>query len=373
MAKPDYYESLGVDRQSGGDDIKRAYRKQAMKYHPDRNSGDKKAEQKFKEINEAYEVLKDDQKRSAYDRFGHSAFEQGGQPGGFDFNFTSSFTDVFDDLFGEFTGGKRTGGGGRGSDLRYKLELSLEEAFGGKQATIRVPTSAACEGCNGSGAAGGARPTTCPACSGTGKLRATRGFFTVEQACATCRGAGRVIKDPCRQCNGAGRVRIEKKLSVKIPSGVEDVTRIRLAGEGVAGGRGAPAGDLYVFLTIKPHRIFERDGVNIYCAVPIPMTVATLGGTIQVPAIDGTSARVSIPSGTQSGHQFRLKGKGMSVMRGAGRGDMFIQAVVETPVNLSKRQQDILREFESVGGKNISPKSEGFFAKVKELWEDLRE
>ena len=374
MAKDDYYQTLGVDRQAGKDDIKKAYRQLAMKYHPDRNPGDKQAEQKFKDVSEAYEALKDDEKRAAYNRLGHAAFQQGGQQGGFDFNFTSSFADVFDDLFGEFTGGRRGGGGsGRGADLRYKFEVSLEEAYNGKQATIRVPTSVACESCNGSGAVAGAGPTACPTCGGAGKIRSTQGFFTVERTCAACRGAGKVIKNPCKECGGNGRVRREKTLSVNIPAGVEDGTRIRLAGEGEAGMRGAPPGDLYVFLEVKAHRIFQRDGANIYCRVPIPMTTAALGGNIEVPAIDGSRARVSIPAGTQSGHQFRLKGKGMKVMRSAGRGDMYIQALVETPVNLSKQQQEILRQFENVGGKQTSPESEGFFSKVKELWEDLRE
>ncbi len=374
MAKDDYYQTLGVDRQAGKDDIKKAYRQLAMKYHPDRNPGDKQAEQKFKDVSEAYEVLKDDEKRAAYNRLGHAAFQQGGQQGGFDFNFTSSFADVFDDLFGEFTGGRRGGGGsGRGTDLRYKFEVSLEEAYSGKQATIRVPTSVACESCNGSGAAAGAGPTACPTCGGAGKIRSTQGFFTVERTCAACRGAGKVIKNPCKECGGNGRVRREKTLSVNIPAGVEDGTRIRLAGEGEAGMRGAPPGDLYVFLEVKAHRIFQRDGANIYCRVPIPMTTAALGGNIEVPAIDGSRARVSIPAGTQSGHQFRLKGKGMKVMRSAGRGDMYIQALVETPANLSKQQQEILRQFENAGGKQTSPESEGFFSKVKELWEDLRE
>ncbi len=375
MAKLDYYETLGIGKQASSEDIKKAYRTQAMKYHPDRNPGDKKSEQKFKDATEAYEVLKDDQKRAAYNRMGHAAFEQGGgQQGGFDFNFSSSFADVFDDLFGEFTGGRRSGGNsGHGGDLRYRFEMSLEEAFAGKQATIRVPTLVACGYCNGSGAKGGTRPTVCSSCGGSGKMRATQGFFTVLRTCSVCRGSGQVITNPCKKCGGSGRARHEKALSVTIPAGVEDGTRIRLAGEGEAGVRGAAPGDLYVFLSVKTHRIFQRDGSNIYCRVPIPMTTASLGGTIEVPAIDGSRARISIPPGTQSGHQFRLKNKGMTMVRGAGRGDMYIQAVVETPVNLNKKQQEILREFERSGGKQTSPESEGFFAKVRELWEDLRE
>ena len=378
MARQDYYETLGVSRDASPEAIKKAYRKLAMECHPDRNAGDKKAGERFKEISEAYEVLKDREKRAAYDRFGHAAFEQGGPGGGFGgFDFTSSFADVFDDLFGEFMGGRRGGGGGRtatrGSDLRYNLEITLEEAFAGTREQIRVPTMASCETCHGTGAAGGSQPATCTTCRGAGKVRAQQGFFTIERTCPTCQGAGRVIRDPCPSCRGTGRVHRDKTLNVSIPQGVEDGTRIRLAGEGEAGTRGGPPGDLYIFLTIKPHRFFQRDGSNIYCRVPIPMTVAALGGAIEVPTIDGNRARVNVPAGTQSGHQFRLKGKGMVPMRGSQRGEMYIQAVVETPVNLTKKQQEILREFERAGGKQTSPESEGFFSKVKELWADLRD
>ena len=378
MAKRDYYETLGVSREAGADDLKRAYRKLAMKYHPDRNPDDQDAEKRFKEVSEAYEILKDGTKRGAYDRFGHAAFEQGGGGGG-GFDFSSSFADVFDDLFGDFMGGRRGGGGSgpqaasRGADLRYNLEITLEEAFNGTRAKIRVPTMAPCDACKGSGAHGNTRPATCSTCGGNGKVRAQQGFFTIERTCPTCQGLGRVIKDPCRSCRGSGRVHREKTLSVNIPRGVEEGTRIRLAGEGEAGVRGAPPGDLYIFLAIKAHRFFQRDGMNIYCRVPIPMTVAALGGAIEVPSVDAGRARVTIPAGTQSGHQFRLKGKGMVAMRGSQRGDMYIQAVVETPVNLNKKQRDILRDFERAGGKDTNPQSEGFFAKVKELWEDLRE
>ncbi len=376
MAKRDYYDVLGVDRNANADGLKKAYRNLAKAHHPDRNPGDNEAERKFKQVSEAYEALKDGEKRAAYDRFGHAAFEQGGPaPGGFDFNFTSSFADVFDDLFGDFVGGRRGGqrGAQRGGDLRYNLEITLEEAFRGKRATIRVPTLVACDACGGSGAATGSRPVACTTCGGGGKVRAQQGFFTIERTCPACQGAGRVIKNPCATCRGGGRVRREKTLRADIPAGVEDGVRIRLAGEGQAGARGSPAGDLYIFLSIKPHRFFQRDGANIHCRVPIPMTVAALGGAIEVPTIDGKRARVNIPGGTQSGHQFRLKGKGMGVMRAAGRGDMYIQAIVETPVNLTKTQQEMLREFARVGGKRTSPESAGFFAKVKELWEDLRE
>ena len=376
MAKRDYYEILGIGREAGADDLKKAYRKLAMQHHPDRNPGDKQAEQSFKEASEAYEVLKDDEKRAAYNRFGHAAFEQGGpHAGGFDFNFTSSFADVFDDLFGDFVGGQRGRGRARtrGGDLRFNLEITLDEAFNGKRATVRVPTSVVCDDCGGGGAAGGAQPTACPSCGGAGKVRAQQGFFTIERTCATCQGAGRVIKDPCGTCRGSGRVHREKTLSVNIPSGVEEGTRIRLASEGEAGLRGAPAGDLYIFLSIAPHRLFQRDGADIHCRVPITVTSAALGGAIEVPTIDGARARVTIPAGTQSGHQFRLKGKGMNAMRGAGRGDMYIHTAVETPVNLTKKQKELLRDFEESGGKNTNPQSAGFFAKVKELWDDLRE
>ncbi|MBI1206801.1 MAG: molecular chaperone DnaJ [Azospirillum sp.] len=380
MAKADYYELLGCAKSASADELKKAYRKLAMKYHPDRNPGDQEAEHKFKEINEAYDVLRDDQKRAAYDRFGHAAFEGGGggRPGGFEFSFGGGgFADIFDEMFGEFMGGGRRqggGGGGRGADLRYNLEVSLDEAFKGSNATIRVPTSVACDGCRGTGAEGGSQPVTCSTCSGVGKIRAQQGFFTIERTCPACHGAGRVIKDPCHACGGAGRVRKEKTLQVSIPAGVEDGTRIRLAGEGEAGLRGAQPGDLYIFLAIAPHRFFQREGANIHCRVPIAMTTAALGGSVDVPTIDGGRTKITVPPGIQSGHQFRLRGKGMSVLRSPARGDMFVQAMIETPVNLTKRQQDLLREFEKAGGKEQThPESEGFFAKVKEFFEDLKD
>jgi molecular chaperone DnaJ len=376
MAKQDYYEVLGVARTASPDDLKKAYRKLAMRYHPDRNAGDKTAEQKFKDINEAYDVLKDDQKRAAYDRFGHAAFEQGGARGPADFGFTGGFADIFDEMFGEFVNGGRRGQAGpsRGSDLRYNLEISLEDAFRGKQTTIRVQNLVACDHCHGSGAEAGSKPVTCPTCHGRGRVRHQQGFFSIEQTCRSCQGAGRVIEKPCRACGGQGRVRREKTLSVNIPAGVEDGIRIRLAGEGEVGVRGAAAGDLYIFITVTPHPIFQRDGANIQCRVPISITTAALGGAIEVPTVDGSRSRVSVAAGTQSGHQFRLRGKGMSVLRSTLRGDMFVEAVVETPVNLTKRQQELLREFEKEGeGGRTHPESEGFFARVKEFFEDLRE
>ncbi len=378
MAKQDFYETLGVARGADADELKKAYRKLAMKYHPDRNAGDNDAEHKFKEISEAYDVLKDDQKRAAYDQFGHAAFEGGGaaaRPGGFDFG--SGFADIFDEMFGDFVGGgRRTSRGGpqRGGDLRYNMEISLEDAFRGRETRIKVPASVRCDTCSGSGAAPGSHPSTCSMCQGRGKVRSQQGFFTVERTCPTCNGLGQVIENPCRDCTGSGRVRKEKTLAVTIPRGVEDGTRIRLTGEGEAGLQGAASGDLYIFISVKQHRLFQRDGANIFCQVPIPMTTAALGGSVEVPTIEGTRAKVTIPSGTQHGHQFRLRGKGMTGLHGRGRGDMYIEILVETPVNLSKRQQDLLDEFKSgggSGGKPTNPQSEGFFTKVKELWDDL--
>ena len=377
MAKQDYYELLGVQRDAGPEDLKKAYRKLAMQHHPDRNPGDKAAEQKFKSISEAYDVLKDDQKRAAYDRFGHAAFEGGGaRPGAGDFGFAAGFADIFDEMFGNLSGQRRgeRGANTRGNDLRYNLEISLEDAFKGRQTTIRVTTLAPCETCGASGAAPGSRPVNCPTCHGAGRVRAQQGLFTIERTCPSCHGAGRVIENPCRHCGGQGRARKEKTLSVTIPPGVEDGTRIRLAGEGEAGLRGGAPGDLYIFLAVKPHRLFQRDGANIHCRVPISMPTAALGGTIEVPTIDGGRAKVNVPAGTQSGHQFRLKSKGMSVLRSAARGDMYVQVMVETPVHLTKRQQELLREFEKAGGTHAThPESEGFFARVKEFFEDLRE
>ncbi len=382
MAKRDYYEILGVSRDASGEEIKKAYRKLALKYHPDRNPDDPEAEQNFKEISEAYEVLKDDQQRAAYDRYGHAAFEQGGGPGagagGFGFggfDFGGGFSDIFDEMFGEFMGGGRGRATGRGSDLRYNMDITLEEAFSGKKTDIRVPTSVSCDACNGSGSKEGAQPANCQTCGGIGRVRATQGFFTVERTCPTCGGAGKVIRDPCEKCGGAGRQREERTLTVTIPAGVEDGTRIRLAGEGEAGVRGGPPGDLYIFLGVRPHRLFQRDGANIYCRVPVPMTTAALGGSIEVPTIDGSKAKVTIPAGTQTGQQFRLKDKGMTILRSSARGDMFVQVNVETPVNLSKRQKELLEEFDQAGkaDEDHSPESTGFFAKVKELWNDLTE
>ncbi|HVB17640.1 MAG TPA: molecular chaperone DnaJ [Stellaceae bacterium] len=380
MAKQDFYAVLGVSKSADADEMKRAYRKLAMQCHPDRNPGDKSAEQKFKDINEAYDVLKDDQKRAAYDRFGHAAFENGSRgPGAADFGFgggfSGGFADIFEEMFGAMGGGRRAQAGpGRGSDLRYNIEVSLEDAFKGKQTTVRVATFAHCDTCKGNGAEAGSRPTTCRTCQGHGRVRAQQGIFTVERPCSTCQGSGQTIEKPCKACGGQGRVRREKTLSVNIPPGVEDGTRIRLAGEGEVGPHGAAPGDLYIFVSIAQHALFQRDGANIFCRVPMPFTTAALGGTIEVPTVEGSRTRVTVPAGTQSGHQFRLRAKGMTVLRSPLRGDMYIHAIVETPVNLTKRQQELLREFETEGEKHkTNPESEGFFARVKEFFGDLRE
>ena len=376
MAK-DLYEILGVAREASEGDLKKAFRGLAKEFHPDRNPGDDEAEHKFKEINLAYEILKDPEKRAAYDRYGHAAFENGGAgaPGG-GFDFGSGFADIFDEMFGEFMGGGRRGRGGnrRGSDLRYNLEISLEDAFAGRSAEIRVPTAVSCDSCDGSGAEGGAQPVSCPTCHGAGKVRSQQGFFTVERTCPGCRGAGQVIDKPCQGCNGSGRTQKEKALSVKIPPGVEDDTRIRLSGEGEAGLNGAPAGDLYIFLSLGPHRLFQREQTDIFCKVPMSMTAAALGGVVEVPTIDGGKAKVNVPPGTQTGQQFRLRSKGMSVLNARQRGDMYVEARIETPVNLSRKQRELLQEFEKAGaGRSFSPESEGFFAKVKEFWDDLKD
>jgi len=376
MAK-DLYEILGVARDASDADLKKAFRSLAMKYHPDHNPGNDEAEQKFKEINLAHEILKDDEKRAAYDRYGHAAFENsgsGGRAGGSDFG--SGFADIFDEMFGEFMGSGRRGRGAnhRGSDLRYNLEISLEDAFGGRSTEIRVPTAVSCDSCDGSGAEGGAQPNSCPTCHGAGKVRSQQGFFTVERTCPGCRGAGQVIDKACPGCNGTGRTQKEKALSVKIPPGVEDGTRIRLSGEGEAGLNGAPGGDLYIFLSVSQHHLFQREQSDIFCKVPMSMTAAALGGVVEVPTIDGGKAKVNVPSGTQTGQQFRLRGKGMSVLNARQRGDMYVESRIETPVNLSRKQRELLQEFEKAGaGRSFSPESEGFFTKVKEFWEDLKD
>lgn len=376
MAKRDYYEVLGVGKTADEKELKGAFRKLAMQLHPDKNPGDHTAEAKFKEVNEAYEVLKDPQKRAAYDRFGHAAFENGmgGGRGGPGDGFGASMADIFDDIFGEFMGGGRRGRGTgreRGADLRYNLEISLEEAFTGKTVEIHVPTSITCTVCSGSGAKPGTQPTTCRTCGGAGKVRASQGFFTIERTCPTCQGRGETIADPCEACAGTGRTTQERTLSVNIPAGIEDGTRIRLAGEGEAGLRGGPSGDLYIFLSLKPHAFFQRDGADLYCRVPISMTTAALGGGFDVPGIDGQKSRVRVPEGTQTGKQFRLKGKGMPVLRSRDQGDMYITVVVETPQKLTKRQRDLLEEFERESSGENHPESTGFFARVRDFFDNL--
>ena len=376
MSKADYYELLGVERSADEKELKSAFRKMAMKYHPDRNPDDKLAETRFKEINEAYEVLRDPQKRAAYDQFGHAAFENGGGgfgggAGGFG---GGGFSDIFEDLFGEMMGGRgRRGGGGRdrGADLRYNMEITLEEAYEGKTAQIRVPTSISCDECSGSGAKPGTQPETCATCGGAGRVRASQGFFSIERTCPTCQGRGQTIKEPCPKCSGAGRVTEDRSLSVNIPAGIEDGTRIRLAGEGEAGMRGGPAGDLYIFLSVKPHEFFQRDGADLFCSVPISMTTAALGGQFDVNTLDGSQARVKVTEGTQNGKRFRLKGKGMPVLRQPSLGDLYIQVVVETPQNLSKRQRELLEEFEKISSKDNSPQSSGFFTRMKDFFDSL--
>lgn len=384
MAKRDYYDVLGVKKGASADEIKKGYRTKAKELHPDRNADRPEAESQFKEANEAYDVLKDPEKKAAYDRYGHAAFEGGmgggggGRPGGGfggqQGDFGSAFSDVFDDLFGDFMGGQRGGGGrraARGSDLRYNLRVTLEDAYAGLQKTISVPTSVGCSGCNGTGAESGSDPTTCPTCSGMGKVRAQQGFFTVERTCPTCQGLGQHIQNPCKSCGGAGRVEKDRSLSVNIPAGVETGTRIRLAGEGEAGMRGGPSGDLYIFIDVAAHDLFERDGNNLFCRVPVSMSTAALGGSIEVPTIDGGRGRVQIPAGSQSGRQMRLRSKGMPALRGGSHGDMFIELAVETPVNLTSRQKELLREFEELSSEN-NPESSSFFSSVKSFWDSMK-
>ncbi len=384
MAKRDYYDVLGAKKGASADELKKAYRTKAKELHPDRNSDNPNAEAQFKEVNEAYDVLKDADKKAAYDRYGHAAFEGGmgggGQRGGFNGggqgDFGSAFSDVFEDLFGDFMGRGGGGGGGRsraqrGSDLRYNLRVSLEEAFAGVQKTINVPTSVACDSCRGTGAEGGSEPTTCPTCSGMGKVRAQQGFFTVERTCPTCSGAGQIVKNPCKSCHGHGRIEKERALSVNIPAGVETGTRIRLAGEGEAGLRGGPTGDLYIFIEVKEHPLFQRDSVHLFCRVPISFATAALGGEVEVPTIDGGKSRVKVPAGSQTGKQMRLRAKGMPALRGGGVGDMLLELAVETPVNLTSRQKELLREFEELSSEN-NPEGHSFFAKVKGFWDGMK-
>lgn len=382
--KEDFYKILGVEKNATADEMKKSYRKLAMKYHPDRNPDNKEAEKKFKEVAEAYEILSDPQKKAAYDSYGHAAFDQssgGGHQarGGFrqsgGFNQAGGFSDMFNDIFEDLMGGQggRHGGGGavntRGADLRYNIELSLDEAFKGKQTKIKFTTAATCTPCNGKGSKDQNATTKCITCGGHGKIRAQQGFFVVERTCQACGGTGHIIKDPCSSCHGEGRVKKEKTLAVNIPAGVEEGSRIRVAGEGEAGIRGGQAGDLYVFVSVKPHQIFERQGVDLHCKMPIKMSIAILGGTIEVPSIDGVAVKFTIPAGTQTGSKFRLKGKGMARLQSASRGDLYIHVVVETPVKLTEAQENLIREFAGLETIESNPESEGFFAKIKKLFD----
>jgi molecular chaperone DnaJ len=380
MSKRDFYEILGVSRDASERDVKKAYKRLAMKYHPDRNPGDESAADKFKEVKEAYEVLTDPQKKAAYDQYGHAAFEQGGFGGGGGFSSAGSadFSDIFGDVFGDiFGGGRRSGGqtrAQRGADLRYNMELTLEEAVRGCSKEIEVPTLVHCDACNGSGARKGTKPETCSTCHGLGQVQMRQGFFAVQQTCPTCHGRGKIIKDPCPECRGQGRKQTRKTLNVKIPAGVDTGDRIRLSGEGEAGEMGAPAGDLYVQVHVKEHHIFEREGNNLYCDVPVSFAMAALGGEVEVPTLDGRVS-LKVPEETQTGRMFRMRGKGVKSVRGGVAGDLIVKLVIETPVSLSTRQKDLLREFDdSCGGaaaSKHSPRSEGFFSGVKKFFDDL--
>lgn len=376
MSKPDYYETLGVGRDVDDKALKSAFRKLAMQYHPDRNPDDKPAEAKFKEINEAYEVLRDPQKRAAYNQFGHAAFENGsgGFGGGFGGGHAGGFSDIFEDIFGEMMGGRgrrSSSGRERGADLRYNMEITLEEAYQGKTAEISVPTAMSCETCEGSGSKPGSQPKTCATCGGNGRVRAASGFFSIERTCPQCQGRGEVISDPCTTCQGQGRVTKERTLTVNIPAGIEDGVRIRLGGEGEAGARGGPPGDLYIFIAVKPHQFFQRDGADLFCRIPVSMTTAALGGQFEVGTMDGAKSRVKVPEGTQTGKQFRLKGKGMPVMRANDFGDLYIQVVIETPQKLTRRQRELLEEFEALSSDHNSPESSGFFSRMKSFLDGL--
>ncbi|SDM19257.1 molecular chaperone DnaJ [Maricaulis salignorans] len=382
MSKRDFYEILGVARTADEKTLKVAYRKLAMEFHPDRNPGDAAAEAKFKEVGEAYAILSDGDKRAAYDRMGHAAFEQGGGggyggQGPFGAGGAAEFADIFEQVFGDAfgRGGGRRGGShtgpARGNDLRFDMEVSLEDAFTGKETTITVPTAMNCERCDGQGNEPGTDLESCPTCHGAGRIRRSQGLFTMEQTCPQCGGRGQYVKTPCQDCDGVGRVRKNRTLTVNIPAGVEDGTRIRLAGEGEAGARGGPRGDLYLFLSAKPHELFERDGPNLYCRTPASMVSAALGATIEVPTIDGGKAELKIPAGAQTGRRMRLRGKGMPRLRGGPRGDMVIELFVETPRNLCERQKELLKEFCSLSGEGCNPDSDGFFTKVKQFWSDV--
>ena len=375
MADKDLYEILGVSQNANEDEIKKSYRKLAMKHHPDRNKGNKEAEKRFKEASAAYEILKDSQKRAAYDQYGHDAFRQGGMGATQGFgDFAGGFSDIFEEFFGSgFGSSSRQRGPSRGSDLRYNMSISLQDAFTGKKSQIRIPSHTGCDLCSATGSADKSGPSTCSTCNGHGKVRSTSGFFSIERPCPTCGGEGFSIKNPCFKCSGTGQIKKQKTISVTIPAGVDDGTKIRISGEGEPGQRSAGNGDLYIFINVQKDKLFEREEENIYCHIPISITTAILGGEIEVPTIEGKKARLTIPPGTQSETQFRLRGKGMSILRQKRRGDLYIETGVEIPVNLTLKQKSILKEFEKEGGtsKVHSPKSQSFFQKIKEVWEDL--
>ncbi|MBK8741204.1 MAG: molecular chaperone DnaJ [Betaproteobacteria bacterium] len=377
MAKRDYYQTLGVNRDATDEDIKKSYRKLAMKFHPDRNPDNKESEEKFKEAKEAYEVLADAKKRAAYDQFGHAGVDQtvgGGAGAGAGFG---GFADAFGDIFGDLFGGARGGGGGRGgngvyrgADLRYNLEISLEDAARGTEAKIRIPTMEECEPCHGTGAKAGTKPITCTTCSGHGQVRVSQGFFSIQQTCPECHGTGKMIPDPCRTCHGAGRVKNHKTLSVKIPQGVDQDDRIRLAGEGEPGVNGGPAGDLYVVMNLKPHPVFQREAADLHCEMPISFATAALGGSVEIPTLEG-KAQIKIPAETQSGQTFRLKNKGIKPVRGHTPGDLYCHVAIETPIHLTARQKELLREFEEILQENAArqnPKAKSFMDKVREFF-----
>ena len=373
MAKKDYYEILGVDKSCDDKTLKSSFRKLAKEYHPDHNAGKPEAEAKFKEISEAYERLKNPESRAAYDRYGHAAFDGGGgggnYSGGFDGNFSSAFSDIFNDFFGDFSNSTRSREtSNRGSDLRYNLEITLEEAYSGKSDTINVPINTECTGCKGNGGENGEAPIVCPNCQGSGKTRASQGFFMIERSCTSCNGSGQIVVNPCKSCGGQGRVKKPKKLSINVPAGVEDGNRIRLSGQGEAGLRGGRTGDLYIFVSIKPHKFFQRDGSDLYCNVPVSMATAALGGQIDIPTIEGSKLSVSIPEGSQNNKHLRLRGKGMPILRQKNFGDLHLQISVETPINLSKKQKHLLEEFQNISNEKNNPVSDGFFKKLRDLW-----
>lgn len=379
----DYYEILGVERSADDGALKASFRKLAMEHHPDRNGGCEEAEGRFKEINEAYSILSDPQKRAAYDRFGHAGVNGSGGGGGGNGQFHDAndiFSEVFGDVFGDMFGGRgrQRSGPARGQDLRYDLEITLEQAYAGSEVEITVPASINCESCDGSGAKPGTSPTVCGSCGGAGRVRASQGFFSIERACPRCGGSGRLVLDPCQECHGHGQLRKERTLQVRIPAGVDDGARIRLAGEGDAGARGGPRGDLYIFLSVRPHDLFDREGLDLLCTVPVPMAVAALGGDIEAPCLMGgddcdgnCKIEVKVPEGSQTGRTVRLKGRGMPSLRSRERGDLVVELFVETPTKLTVRQKELMREFSDICGEQQHPKSANFIGKAKRFWEDV--